>query len=152
LKAGPLRAWAVRGETVTVVGKDGVERSVRPIDVVGASEDPGVRSFFVLCSNHSILAHRITGHLDTGLAQSAHIPSLVKGFESGAFSKYWTSGSEKNDDALKVVFHLCGYGVFEHEGYKAFMKGFKDDVHVSAFCSGRGLAILMRWRAAYCCI
>ncbi|KAG1734832.1 hypothetical protein EDB19DRAFT_1135271 [Suillus lakei] len=110
LKAGPLRARVARGETVTVVGKDGVERSVGPSDVVGASEDPGV----VLI-------------LDT--PSSAHIPSLVKGFESGAFSKYWTNGSEKKDHALRVVFHLCGDGVFEHEGYKAFMKGFKDDVH-----------------------
>jgi hypothetical protein len=66
---------------------------------------------------------------------TAHIPSLVKGFESGAFSKYWGKGPEKKDHVLRVVFHLCGNDVFEHEQYKAFMKGFEDDVHVSAPCS-----------------
>ncbi|KAG1723801.1 hypothetical protein EDB19DRAFT_1915912 [Suillus lakei] len=96
LKAGPLRARVARGQTVTVVSKDGVKRSVGPSDVVGASEDPG-----------TVLI------LDT--PSSAHIPSLVKGFESGAFSKYWTNGSEKKDHALS--------------GYKAFMKGFKDGMH-----------------------
>lgn len=110
LNAGPLRARVARGETVTVVGKDGAERSVGPSDVVGASESPGV-----------ILI------LDT--PSTAHIPSLVKGFESGAFSKFWAKGPEKKDHALRVVFHLCGNDVFEHERYKAFMKRFEDDVH-----------------------
>ncbi|KAG2141301.1 hypothetical protein DEU56DRAFT_275902 [Suillus clintonianus] len=110
LKAGPLRARVARGETVTVVGKDGVERTIGPSDVVGVSEDPGV----VLI-------------LDT--PSTAHIPSLVQGFESGAFSKYWGKAQEKKDHALRVVFHLCGNDVFEHERYKAFIKGFKDDVH-----------------------
>ncbi|KAG1792699.1 uncharacterized protein HD556DRAFT_1293433 [Suillus plorans] len=110
LSAGPLRARVARGETVTVVGKDGVERSVGPSDVVGASENPGV----VLI-------------LDT--PSTAHIPSLVKGFESGAFSKYWGKGPEKKNHSLRVVFHLCGNDVFEHERYKAFMKRFDDDVH-----------------------
>lgn len=110
LKAGPLRARVARGETVIVVGEDGVERSVGPRDVVGTSEDPGV----VLI-------------LDA--PSTAHIPSLVKGFESGAFSKYWGKGSEKKDHALRVVFHLCGNDVFEHEQYKAFMKKFEDNVH-----------------------
>ncbi|KAG0701177.1 hypothetical protein DFH29DRAFT_831788 [Suillus ampliporus] len=110
LKAGPLRARVARGETVSVVGNDGVERSVGPSDVVGASEDPGV----VLI-------------LDT--PSTAHIRSLLKGFESGAFSKYWGKGQEKKDHALRVVFHLCGDAVVEHEQYKAFIKGFKDDVH-----------------------
>jgi ribonuclease Z len=64
----------------------------------------------------------------------------VKGFESGAFSKYWGKGPEKKDHALRVVFHLCGNDVFEHEQYKAFMKRFEDDVHVSAPCSVRALS------------
>lgn len=110
LKAGPLRARVARGETVVVMGQDGVERSVGPSDVVGPSEVPGV----VLI-------------LDA--PSTAHIPSLVKGFESGAFSKYWGKGPEKKDHALRVVFHLCGNDVFEHDQYKAFMKGFEDDVH-----------------------
>lgn len=45
LKAGPLRTRVAKGETVTVVGNDGLERSVGPGDVVGASEDPGVCYF-----------------------------------------------------------------------------------------------------------
>ncbi|KAG2137095.1 hypothetical protein DEU56DRAFT_912867 [Suillus clintonianus] len=45
---GKLRARVARGETITLVGKDGVERSVGPSDVVGASEDPGVRFFFAV--------------------------------------------------------------------------------------------------------
>jgi ribonuclease Z len=74
LKAGPLRARVVRGETVIVVGEDGVERSVGPSDVVGTSEDPGVR----FLSRHvstirsryvSRWADRITGRVDTGRAQ-----------------------------------------------------------------------------------
>jgi len=48
LKAGPLRARVARGETVTVVGNDGLERNVGPSDVVGDSEDPGVCSFLCL--------------------------------------------------------------------------------------------------------
>jgi ribonuclease Z len=52
LKAGPLRARVARGETVTVVGSDGSERSVGPGDVVGASEDPGVCFFFALFSHY----------------------------------------------------------------------------------------------------
>lgn len=75
--------------------------------------------------------------LDT--PSTAHIPSLVKGFESGAFSKYWGKGPEKKDHSLRVVFHLCGNDVFEHERYKAFMKRFDDGVHVSASCPGRAL-------------
>lgn len=110
LKAGPLRARVAKGETVTVVDKDGVERSVGPSDVIGASEDPGV----VLI-------------LDT--PSTAHITSLIKGFESGAFSKYWGKGPEKKDHALRVVFHLCGNDVFENERYKGFMKRFEGDVH-----------------------
>jgi len=54
LKAGPLRARVAKGETVTVVDKDGVERSVGPSDVIGASEDPGVCFPFALCFNHSL--------------------------------------------------------------------------------------------------
>ncbi|KAJ8585232.1 hypothetical protein M405DRAFT_773220 [Rhizopogon salebrosus TDB-379] len=110
LKAGPLRARVARGETVTVVGSDGSERSVGPGDVVGASEDPGV----VLI-------------LDTPSIE--HIPSLIRGFESGVFSKYWGKEQEIKDHALRVVFHLCGDEVAGHERYKAFMNGFKDDVH-----------------------
>jgi ribonuclease Z len=46
---------------------------------------------------------------------TAHVPSLVKGFESGAFSRYGGKGPEKKDHALRVVFHLCGRSdVFEH--------------------------------------
>ncbi|KAG2355809.1 hypothetical protein BDR07DRAFT_1425171 [Suillus spraguei] len=108
LKAGPLRARVARGETVTVVGKDGVEKSVGPSDVVGASEDPGVV-------------------LILDVPSTAHISSLVKGFESGAFSKYWGKGPK--DHALRVIFHLCGNDVFEDERYKAFMKMFEDNVH-----------------------
>ncbi|KAG1876634.1 hypothetical protein DFJ58DRAFT_865981 [Suillus subalutaceus] len=89
LKAGPLRARVARGETVLVVGKDGVERSVGPSDVVGASEDPGV----VLI-------------LDA--PSTAHITPLVKGFER----------PDKKDHALRVVFHLCGNDVFEDERFE----------------------------------
>jgi len=53
LKAGPLRARVARGETVTVVGSDGLERSVGPGDVVGASEDPGV-CYFLRYSHVSV--------------------------------------------------------------------------------------------------
>jgi hypothetical protein len=62
-----------------------------------------------------------------------HIPSLIRGFESGVFSKYWGKQQEIKDHALRVVFHLCGDEVAGHERYKAFMNGFKDDVHVGTF-------------------
>jgi hypothetical protein len=80
--------------------------------------------------------------LDT--PSTAHITSLIKGFESGAFSKYWGKGPEKKDHALRVVFHLCGNDVFENERYKGFMKRFEGDVHVSASFSGMQWAVLMR--------
>lgn len=70
LKAGPLRARVARGETVTVVGSDGSERSVGPSDVVGASEDPGVCFFlcyFALVSG--IVTDEIIGRIDTGYAK-----------------------------------------------------------------------------------
>jgi ribonuclease Z len=38
-------------------------------------------------------------------------------------------GPQKKDHALRVVFHLCGHDVFEHEQYKAFMKRFEDGVY-----------------------
>lgn len=78
--------------------------------------------------------------LDT--PSTEHIPSLIRGFESGAFSKYWGNEQESKDHALSVVFHLCGDDVVEHEQYKVFMNGFRSGVHVSAFPSG--LAVLMR--------
>lgn len=74
LKAGPLRARVARGETVIVMGQDGVERSVGPSDVIGTSENPGVGflSRYVSSSRSrsvSRWADRITGRVDTGRAQ-----------------------------------------------------------------------------------
>lgn len=69
--------------------------------------------------------------LDT--PSTKHIHSLITGFESGVFSKYWGKEQESHDHALRVVFHICGDGVAEHEQYKVFMNGFKSGVHVSAF-------------------
>jgi ribonuclease Z len=75
LKAGPLRARVAKGETVIVMGQDGVERSVGPSDVVGTSEVPGVRflSRYVSSSRSRSVSRwadrRITGRVDTGRAQ-----------------------------------------------------------------------------------
>lgn len=82
-----------------------------------------------------------------------HIPSLIRGFETGAFSKYWGKEHKNQDHALRVVFHLCGDDVAEHERYKAFMNGFTDAVHVSAFVpvADVGWRSLMQ-RTAYRCI
>ena len=64
----------------------------------------------------------------------SHIPELVKSFTQHPFySKFCSKAvtSDKSELVVHVVFHLCGKGVLEDERYKAFMRAFPDNAHVS---------------------
>lgn len=63
-----------------------------------------------------------------------HIASLVATFaRHPVYAKLCTKreSDDRAEPVAHVVVHLCGKGVLEDERYKAFMKTFPEDTHVS---------------------
>ncbi|KAF8159401.1 hypothetical protein B0H34DRAFT_703302 [Crassisporium funariophilum] len=113
---GRDRSTLAKGKAVTVqVQENGetISREVQPDEVLGESEHPGV---VIVLDTPSI----------------SHIPSLVSSFKgSGFYAKFWSedTASLGHEYIVRAVYHICGDGVLENEGYKTFMNGFSPDVH-----------------------
>ncbi|CAL1709190.1 unnamed protein product [Somion occarium] len=110
------RAKVCKGETVTFKVPDEkgnmIERTVRPEDVIGASEPPQVI-------------------LILDVPSPAHIPDLTTAFETNPlYSRLHSKKIEdKNEYSVHVIYHMCGPRVLEDPRYKSFMNGFADSVH-----------------------
>ncbi|KAF7972807.1 hypothetical protein HWV62_16994 [Athelia sp. TMB] len=112
---GVQRRNLTLGQSITfqVTNEDGqtIERTVKPEDVIGASEAPSVA-------------------LVLDIPTRGHISSLISSFEdSPAFARFLGPIAKNADEcSVRTVFHICGEGVLEDSRYVAFMNRFEPDV------------------------
>ncbi|TFK39749.1 hypothetical protein BDQ12DRAFT_734488 [Crucibulum laeve] len=112
---GKNRALLTRGQTVTFqVTIDGkkVERTVKPEEIIGKSEVPGVVIILDVPSPN-------------------HISSLQSSFEGSPFFRRFRSKEPEDlsEYAVRTIYHMCGKGVVDDPRYAEFMNGFGPHAH-----------------------
>lgn len=134
---GVQRRDLTLGKTIMFKVQDGaggmVERTVRPEEVIGASESPSVSAVKCMLTRQGSDVYCFQVALVLDVPTCGHIRPLMTSFEESSFFAKFRSQRVEDiaEYTVRVVFHMCGDGILEDQRYMEFMNGFAPDVQVS---------------------